>query len=174
MRLFVLFYIIFYVFIVWWNCTFSVIIQCSGLKLRGKLRKRSFCAAARINERTSRRPIDCANSISPAWSRLFPHDACVLSYCESHISVWNIRAGELLVISRVGIRWGDHQWNRSCGQLKISIRCLSRCNQSMYLDQSTVALRYTSFREKFFIIAKKFRSILICCQQQREFCTLHK
>jgi len=63
-------------------------------KLRGKLRKRLFCATARINERMSRRPIDCTNSISPAWSRLFPDGARVLSYCESRSSLCGISAPE--------------------------------------------------------------------------------
>lgn len=118
-------------------------------------------------------PTDCTNSISPAWRRLFPHDACVLSYCESHISVWNIRAGELLVISRIGIRWGDHQWNRSCGQLKISIRCLSRCESihvSWPIDRGIEIIHHSA---KNFLSSRK-NSDLICCQQQREFCTLQK
>lgn len=98
--------------------SFFVIIQCSVRELRGKLRKRSFCAAARINERTSRRPIDCTNSISPAWSRLFPDGARVELLCEPYLCVEYPRQRVLLVISRIGIRWGDHQWNHSCGQLK--------------------------------------------------------
>lgn len=60
-----------------YNLKLCFLCNSSVRKLRGKLRKRSFCATARINERMSRRPIDCTNSISPAWSRLFPHDARV-------------------------------------------------------------------------------------------------